>query len=282
MLKVVAEEGVIKAWVETIFAPLVPVCKDLIVVIADQLNEELIAEIGEIKERPMLICSIAMDRQLAEWNFLGKLLAEEGVCYATLPFRISEAISLANEVWQGRPAQKTPEILAYVAEAKRNRIEALLRDMHPGKSAYAVEQAVRNAEKDFGFTGSADEVRMQLEALRDSMKESAISSVSNGGVIPGVFCDVDGTLLMGDELISGSLERLQKIAGKRMIMLWTGGDLEKAKQRLMAVGIGYALMAKYDFAGCTVEVAIDDAPAAEIERVYGIKAEEFIRVPLPE
>lgn len=282
MFKVIAEEEVIKASVEAVFGMFIPDGKDLVVVIADQLNEKLVAEIEETKERPMLICSLAMNKQAAEWNMIGRLLAEDDVCYTTLPFRISQGISLLNEVWEGRPAQKTAEMLAYAAEAKKMRVGVLLHDMHPGKSRDAIERAMRSAEKDFGFTGSADEVRMQLEALRDSLKGAAISSVSSGGVIPGVFCDVDGTLLKGDELISGSLERLRQAAGKRLIMLWTGGNLKEVKQRLMAVGIGYALMAKYDFAGCTVEMAIDDAPAAEIERIYGIKAEEFIHVPLPE
>jgi len=60
--------------------------------------------------------------------------------------------------------------------------------------------------------------------------------------------------------------------------LWTGGDLEEIKKKLVANGVKYPLVSKYAFEGCKVELVMDDFVKEEFEKRYKIYSREYIQV----
>lgn len=97
-------------------------------------------------------------------------------------------------------------------------------------------------------------------------------------IMPGVFCDVDGTLLFNTTINEEVLGKLKDFSKTKKITLWTGGDKEDAKKRLVAKGIKYPLVGKYTFKGCTVEIVIDDMSRESFEEMYKIYSREYIQV----
>lgn len=98
-------------------------------------------------------------------------------------------------------------------------------------------------------------------------------------IIPGVFCDIQGTLLdynakkINEEVLE-MLKGYEK-EGKN-VYLWTGGDIDEFREKIRKLGIKYRVLSKYDFKNRTVEIAIDDLPEKKILKDYEIKAERFV------
>jgi hypothetical protein len=135
----------------------------------------------------------------------------------------------------------------------------------------------REARIQYGWEGSDEEIMVRLKNFHPD-KEMAVQFSDK--IIPGVFCDVEGTLLdfLGKSVQPKVVEMLQKHTDEgESVALWSGGDPEKIQQELKAVGIDqWSLLSKYDFRGCVVEVAIDDIPEEKLLKDYGIKAETYI------
>jgi hypothetical protein len=105
-------------------------------------------------------------------------------------------------------------------------------------------------------------------------------------VLPGVFCDLEGTLIKRGHLNFDVLEKLNnyELRNNKRITLWTGGDTREYEEILDKIGLNkkklsnWPIKSKTAFMGKTVEIAIDDLPEEEIETSYGIRAKKFIRV----
>lgn len=83
-----------------------------------------------------------------------------------------------------------------------------------------------------------------------------------------VFCDIDGTLIVNDTINHGAIDLLEQYHKHwKSIIIWTGWDLQEQQQKLEELwivkllaenNIPYKLVSKYDYAGASVEIAIDD------------------------
>ena len=110
-------------------------------------------------------------------------------------------------------------------------------------------------------------------------KEVDIPLVREGEELAGVFCDIDGTLLMNGKPNIEVLEMLKGYEAKgKAIMLWTLGNISETKATLSENGISYPLQNKLDFAGAVVEIAIDDEDRNSFFLKTRVHARQFIRV----
>lgn len=101
------------------------------------------------------------------------------------------------------------------------------------------------------------------------------------GEIEGVYCDLDDTLLMRDGSVNtevlAMLERYR--AGGKRVAIWTGGDLEAARQKLAGGPLAdYELVSKMAYTGATAEIVIDNVSAEKFVIQYGIKPKNYVRV----
>lgn len=283
MIKVIGTEGnVLTRVIDQVFGMFVPEDKELVVVIADQLTSELAKEALETTVRPMIVAAFSMDQVPESWA-VRRLLVQKDVVFAKLPCAMLETIAACCDIWSGKPVKKSAELVEFNARTIEQSVGVILHDMYPGKSAEAIRRAVGRAEEEFGITGTEDEVRRQLEDLREEVRSGRFveaALVEDGAVIAGVFCDVEGTLIQIDRLIPGRLEMLAEYAKTGPVTLWTGGDMKEVGDTLAILGVSLPLVSKYDYRGKTVEIAIDDLAEAEIEKAYGIKAEQFVRLEL--
>jgi len=139
-----------------------------------------------------------------------------------------------------------------------------------------IEKACRMAREELGYLGSDEEV---MTRIRNFKRSDAMKKEFSGKVIPGVFCDIQGTLMDYDaQEIQPEVLAMLKVyeTEGKTISLWSGGEADEFRKRLTKLEISWPLLSKYDFEGCVVEIAIDDKPAKAIEKEYGIRAEKFV------
>jgi hypothetical protein len=109
--------------------------------------------------------------------------------------------------------------------------------------------------------------------------EVEIPLVMEGAELPGVFCDIDGTLLSDGKPKADVLATLAKYEAEGMLItVWTRGDVSETARILSENGIAYPLRNKLDFAGATVEIAIDDEDRNSFFLNTRVHAKRFIRV----
>jgi hypothetical protein len=98
-------------------------------------------------------------------------------------------------------------------------------------------------------------------------------------IIPGVYCDIGGTLLQNGAVNQAVLKMLKDFEAEgKQIILWTNGNLDEIRAELNGHAIGYKLRSKNDFAGMTVEIAIDDMGEEAFSGATNIRAEKFIKI----
>lgn len=131
-----------------------------------------------------------------------------------------------------------------------------------------------NIAREFGFTGTDEEI---LEAIINFRTTS--SELNAGKFFPGVFVDVEGTLLRDNVLHQPTVEFVQQKANGRLVTIWTGGDVEKYQKTLKGMGLTWPVVSKLAFAGAVVECAVEDLPMEVFVKQYNIHVREFIPAP---
>lgn len=146
----------------------------------------------------------------------------------------------------------------------------------------AVEDQVKfqkcmNLIRDYfpSFVNATDtEIVKFLQTVSESRPE-----VMKGQRITGVYCDVEGTLLIDEKINETVLTLLQKYETEgKMITIWTDGDIAEIEPKLRTLGITYPIKSKFDHAGAIAEIAIDDQDEFTFGARTKISAEKFIRV----
>lgn len=199
--------------------------------------------------------------------------------YVHLPANWTEIAKLYEEIVAGKKVENKAMVLAGNAGTKKNIARFLHHDLYPGKSNHV--HALERAKNELGITGDAQEVRAKLEALfKKDTRSTVIAELAQGEMLPGVFCDIEGTLLAGNDEVNPLVaEKLEKFSADRAITLWTGGDVERIQKLLAKHSFRkFPLVSKYDFFGCKVQTVLDDLPAEEFEKEYGITCQEYLRV----
>lgn len=126
-----------------------------------------------------------------------------------------------------------------------------------------------------GFAASDPAVIVEfLKSVSDSREE-----VMKGVKLPGVYCDVEGTILVEGQLNKLVISKLQEYEQQgKTITLWSDGDIEELKLKLESIGITYHLKSKFDHAGAIAEIVIDDQDEYTFGARTKISAERFIMV----
>jgi hypothetical protein len=141
------------------------------------------------------------------------------------------------------------------------------------KNDERVIEAIKKARK-IGVIGTDEEVlKTILDFKRDSKDAKFV-----GKYFPGVFCDLEGTLLIDDGVNLELLRKLEELSLTKPITLWTAGDIEEYQKKLISKGILWKLVSKTDFFGAEVEIAYDDLSYKEFNSKFGIKVRNFNQV----
>lgn len=198
--------------------------------------------------------------------------------YMQLPPRAVEGLAaFYNKIIKNKNVENKALKLLSIVSNKRYLANIFLHDLQPGKKDH--ETILQKANEDLGVTGTLEQVRKKLEVLRSrELKSKAVAGLAKGEVLPGVFCDIEGTLFVKGEINPAILEKLNEYSKDRAVTLWTGGDVHDLRKRLAYNRIYYPLVSKYDFYDCKVETVIDDLTPEEFFKEYGIVASEYIQV----
>lgn len=124
------------------------------------------------------------------------------------------------------------------------------------------------------------EIKLQkaIEDLRDFVFTEETGKAEDQ-MREGVFCDIEGTLLVQDRINPKVLTQLKEYEKQgKPIHLWTGGNVEEYEKKLLSKDIDYNLFSKNDFHGCDVEIIIDDLSQERFVEMYNITARKFIQV----
>jgi len=231
---------------------------------------------------PIILCSFLEEIHFSKLGFGEKFLGIMGrknTGFLRLPFTHEELLAkyqeiissekeedpLAIELSRISMYQKTMGQIRHKAEYCFGREDS--------ESKSRVASAIADA-RDFGLEGKDEEIIEQIK----SFKYEPVNSFLAGKFFPGVFVDLEGTLLKNGVVDENVLHRVEDIAGKKPVTLWTGGKISDFTSILISSGISWKLVSKQDFSGASVEIAIDDETELSIKEKYGITIEKFIQI----
>lgn len=142
-------------------------------------------------------------------------------------------------------------------------------DCNDSRSAEHIANA-----REIGVTGTDEEVFKTILDFEYKPQDPKLI----GKFFPGVFCDLEGTLFVNGEVNAKLLERLKELSKTKPITLWTAGDIEEYRKKLISNGIVWKLVSKRDFFGAEVEFALDDLSYEIFQAEYGIKVGKFEQI----
>jgi hypothetical protein len=114
----------------------------------------------------------------------------------------------------------------------------------------------------------------------DNADKAKVESKFEDKELPGIFVDVEGTLLIkdegGNEVVNMALvEKLQERAESSPITIWTDTNISYIKGPLRRAGILWKIVPKEHFKGCIPEEVVDDLSEAEFVAKYEISPKKF-------
>lgn len=256
--------------------PLILVNADISFLESDRRMEEIIDEIEADAERPIIFYSFDNQERLEMRGHPAcRLFYRNDVGFVKIPVRLEEIKKLYDNLVSGKKIANPAAEAFFGINVKKNLISILLHSFsHKNLSPKVLEKI----KKEFGFEGNEDEIANQLRFAQEAAAALAEVEEWKGKTFPGVFCDIEGTLFFDTKIKNEVLEMLKKYSETKPVTLWSGGDLEEIKEKLVANGVIYPLVSKYAFKGCRAEVVIDDLPQGYFEEKYKIYSREYIQV----
>lgn len=140
----------------------------------------------------------------------------------------------------------------------------------------AVRLGISKAKEIFPMLSDKDNSFI-IQFLKEASSNRA--EVAKGKTFSGIFCDIEGTLLIDSKVHNKVFEFLKQNEKEgKDISLWTDGNLSEIQLLLDANSVSYKLYAKRDFAGAIVEMAIDDMDEISFSAITKIFVEKFLPV----
>ncbi|MFP4514976.1 MAG: hypothetical protein ACLFNO_03175 [Parcubacteria group bacterium] len=235
---------------------------------------------------PMIICSfMKADYFLKKDKFAKKfsaLMGQPRVCFMQIPFKPSDVEDKFRELLSD---QKEEDVLATelnkaasyndIMGTIQHRVSAHFQKKVEGSSE-AIASAVAEAREKLNLSGTDEEIARKIKNFRRENEQSAFA----GKFFPGVFCDIENTLLVDGEVNNEILKKLQDLSKTKPITLWTGAvaDMKKIQEKLLRYGITWKLISKVSLNGAEVEMAYDDEEFDVFFDKYNVKVRKFIQV----
>jgi hypothetical protein len=235
---------------------------------------------------PMIICSFMAETYfLKEDKFAKKfsaLLGQPRVSFMKIPFTPNDVENKFRELLDDQReedllATELNNIASYndIMGTIQHRVSSHFRRRSEG-SGKAIASAVAEVRERLNLTGTDEEIAAKIENFRRDNDGSSFA----GKFFPGVFCDIEGTLLVDGEVDNEMLERLQYLSKTKPITLWTGAvlDMQNIQKKLLKNGITWKLVSKVSFNGAEVEMAYDDEEFDTFFDKYKVKVRTFLQV----
>ena len=205
------------------------------------------------------------------------LLSKENFRFLRLPATPTDIIS----AWQ-KPADAVegadPGAIQGYTQRKIGYLLHIIHGKNPRehRDASDVQQMVWETKKEFpSLVDKTDDEIFDFLLAASAKREE----VRKGENLSGVFCDIEGTILVDSNVRQDTLEKLEEYEAQgKSVILWTDGDIDQISLQLRKHGIEYPIHAKADYAGATVEVAIDDLDEIAFTARTKIQAKTFMRV----
>ena len=250
---------------------------------SDFLGLDFASTIVEVKN-PIILFSFIPEESFAnsdkdKADKFNAFMAKKGCGFLQFPFGSDLLLSKYNELLN---TEKEEDTLAI----EINRINSFETEMAKiqhcsyrsvGVNSDRDKEIVAKAILDvraLGLSGSDEEIINQIINFKRQPKNSIFA----GKFFPGVFCDLEGTLLNENVVDNIMLELLRNLSKEKPITLWTGGKVEELKKILIRNHIPWKLISKYDLAGAEVEIAYDDEDFSVFFEKYAIKVQNFNKV----
>ncbi len=250
-----------------------------------QKEEVKIAEVMELynkKGATIVIASFFTLQQFKDYNKGDKeiqyLVTRPNIRFLRLPFTPT---TLLNHLLQEAPITQNQDDTAKAEQElydyKISILKHDLKNLKNSRNTEHHEQFIERAKEYFpDWTDKTDQEIIQY------VEESNLlaRTITQTKEMEGVYCDIEGTLIVDSKVNSAVLSQLADFELKegKKITLWSGGDITSYRDLLPELNITYPLISKFSCRGFTVEVAIDDLDENELKNTYGISAKRFIRV----
>lgn len=237
------------------------------------------------KEKPMIICSFMSEDFFLKEEILSSkfsaLVAQKGVGFMRLPFSSTELHEKYVELVED---EKQEDLLAIeinnlvnfnnIISNIRHKIHYRL-DNGSESDKKIIAEAIVEARERLGLSGTDEGIIKQIVNFSSEEQSPFI-----GKHFPGVFCDIENTLLINGEVNQGLLKKLRGLSETMPITLWTGAVLEidSLKKKLIQEHITWKLVSKTLFSGAEVDIAFDDESYEDFFKKYNVKVKDFIKV----
>jgi len=213
---------------------------------------------------------------------INTLLAKKNVRFTQFPFSAETLVGLFT---------KESDIKVDEGELSKQRNEELVREIRMIRhiignsrgsedlSSYPpdrLEQFLQRSKK--AFPDLTDKTDKEVFDFMYSI-EFEVPEKMKDQIIEGVYCDVEGTLMVNGELNNNVLNKLKEYEAQgKQITIWTDGDLEELTQKLRSLGVQYPIKSKFDFGGANAEIVIDNDDQNTFFAKTRIFPKEFIKV----
>jgi len=142
---------------------------------------------------------------------------------------------------------------------------------------------ISEIKKEFGFDGTDSEIVEKLRAYDTHDVEAK-------GLLPGVFVDIEGTLLKDDKINLPIVEMMIEYSKTRPVSIWTGGSRKDLTNKISSglenafnqfnsrVNNRIPIINKQMFEGYEPELVIDDLPQEQFEQDYKMKPKQYVKI----
>lgn len=229
-----------------------------------------------------IICGFQRFSDFSDDRYIWGLLSNSRTGFLRLPFT-SEGLAQKVEELKQRNSAVDP-VKDWIADtvASTHKVGALLHALEDQKiGTDRAREAVSQVNELYQQTFDVEKQQLEARVLLQEMQKEIVAETKWDGVaLPGVYCDVEGTLL---DINSGApnediIEKLKLYSKDRFVHVWTGGGpevIKKAESELAKVGLQVPVLNKNDFRGARPELIIDDATPESIAEQYGIHPNKF-------
>jgi len=225
--------------------------------------------------KPVILFSIENEEHLMTDPRFRSLIGMKKVGFISALGIIPGVFKLYEQLAGDEKIEDTVAVKLGELDSKDQKMGFLRHDLKSYLDAQGIARIAQRAREEIGLVGTDEEIAQQIRDYERPLTKGIFA----GQRLPGIFCDVEDTLLVKDGVNQKVLQILNEYADKgQPVTLWTGGDVEAIVKQLRKHGIVWKLVSKYDFEGATVETAIDNESQDDFEGKYRIKPEQFVQI----